>query len=148
MAVQRTELSEALARFGQARMQRDAAEAEYADAQEDLVKLMGKQVSATGKFVYEGDIHEIKATVVAGTRIITDEPALKKKLGARVWDRVTTKKLDKAKLEDAIATGEVDATVVAACSEEIPNKVYIRPTIKRMFKQRKPSSASRHVRRQ
>lgn len=143
----RSDLDSALARFGNAKMNRDEADEEFQQAQEDLIKLMGTQKSKSGTFVWGGDIHEITATIVAGERIITDEPALKKRLGASMWDRVTVKKLDKTKLEDAIAQGEVDATVVAACCEAIPNKVFIRPTIKRMFKQRKPSPASRHVRR-
>jgi hypothetical protein len=143
----RSDLESALVRFGNAKMNRDEADEEFQQAQDDLIKLMGKQKSTSGKFVWGGDIHEITATVVAGERIITDEVALKKRLGQRVWDRVTVKKLDKAKLEDAIAQGEVDATVVAACCEAVPNKVYVKPTIKRMFKQRKPSPASRHVRR-
>jgi hypothetical protein len=141
------ELESALTRLGNAKLVKDAAEIEYADAQDDLIKLMGSAKTATGKFVFDGIIHEIKATIVAGSRIVCDESALKKRLGVRMWDRVTMKKLDKAKLEEAIAQGEVDATIVAACSEEVPNKVYVKPTIKQMFKQRKPSPASRHVRR-
>lgn len=68
----------------------------------------------------------LKATKVQGVRIVIDEPSLKKKLGAKVWEHVTTRVLDKKKLEATIEMGEVDAMKVAECTTEVPNRPYIK----------------------
>lgn len=46
-----------------------------------------------------------------------DEDKLKKALGAPLFNKLTTAKLDEDKIEAAIALGDVDPNVVAACTE-------------------------------
>src|SRR5215471_2163300 len=74
---------------------------------------------------YEVDGVKITGTLVQGSSLHFDEARLKRALGAKLWDSITTRTLDKAKLEDAIAKGYVDATVVAQCSVETPRRPYI-----------------------
>lgn len=79
------------------------------------------------------------ATLVEAARIVIDEERLKKALGADLWNKVTKRVLDKSALEDQMAQGVVDPVVVAQCSDEKPNKPYLRigasksqaPTIKK-----------------
>lgn len=55
-----------------------------------------------------------------------DEKGLRKALTAKVFDKYTVKKLERAKLEKAIDDGEVDPMVVARFVAEKPNKPYLR----------------------
>lgn len=71
----------------------------------------------------------VKGTLIEVSRIVINEPALKKKIGAEMWNKVTKRVLDKPKLEAAMALGEVDPNTVASVSEEVPNKPYIRLNI-------------------
>jgi hypothetical protein len=68
---------------------------------------------------------KITGTLVKGSTINIDQERLKRALGAQGWQNITTRVLDKAKLEDAMAKGLVDATVVAQCSVETPKRPYI-----------------------
>lgn len=69
---------------------------------------------------------KVKATVIAAERVIINEDVLQKTLGAKLWGKVTKAVLDKAKLEAHITTGDIDANVVAACSETKVNKPYVK----------------------
>lgn len=71
---------------------------------------------------------KITGTRVDGTVLKIDEAKLKKNLGARLWQRVTTRTLDRNKLEALVAAGEIDPRIVARCSTEEPKKPYIRIT--------------------
>ena len=72
----------------------------------------------------------ITGTRVEGTTLIFDEARLRKALGQRGWNAVSTRTLDRSKLEAAVADGRVDPRTVAECSEERPKKAYIRLTEK------------------
>lgn len=48
-------------------------------------------------------------------RTVVDEDRLKKALGAKVYNKLTTPMLDDAKIEAAIKLGEIDPNVVSAC---------------------------------
>jgi hypothetical protein len=60
------------------------------------------------------------ATVSEKTRTNTqiDAARLKRALGARVYNKLTTRVLDEAKVEAAISKGEIDANTVASCMDE------------------------------
>lgn len=73
----------------------------------------------------EVDGIQITGTLVAGSTMAIDEDRLKRALGATKWQSVTSRVLDKAKLEDAIARNLIDATVVAQCSVETPRRPYV-----------------------
>lgn len=77
----------------------------------------------------DGD-NRISGTIVRGTRIVIDEGRLKKLLGAKLWNKVTKKVLDKSKLEDLIVRNEIDPMEVATCSNELDNKPYIKVTVR------------------
>lgn len=102
------------------KMAEDAVKA----AQELLVQRMKEEGRWT---VSAQDGYEkITGTLVEATRIVIDEPRLKKKVGAAMWDKITKKALDKEKLAAAIVVGDVDPNVVAEVSEEVPNSPYVR----------------------
>lgn len=77
----------------------------------------------------ESDAH-ITGTIVRGTIVTMDEPALKKKLGATVWNKISTAMLDKKKLDVAIQNGSVSETDVAASAVIKAKKPYIKVSIK------------------
>jgi hypothetical protein len=72
----------------------------------------------------------ISATIVAGSKLVIDELGLKKAVGAAMWNKLTSRILDRKKLDAFIASGEVSADTVAKCSEEHPIAPYLRLTTK------------------
>lgn len=108
----------------QAKRERERLDREIADLQEAIMT----QLDGMGQKSLTVDLEDrnIKVTKVQGIRTIIDEISLKKKLGAKAWEHVSTRVLDKKKLEAHIATGEVDPLVVAECSTEQPNKPYLK----------------------
>ena len=71
---------------------------------------------------------QITATKVQGTRTTIDENSLKRSLGEKLWLKVSTRILDKKKLEAYIASGEVDPLLVADCSTDSESAAYIKIT--------------------
>lgn len=63
-----------------------------------------------------GDESYATATLVEPSRVQVDEQRLKRALGAPTFTKVSTPRLDRDKLDQAIKTGDVDANVVAECS--------------------------------
>ena len=59
-----------------------------------------------------------------------NEPKLKRKIGAKVYNKLCVLKFDKDKLNKALADGTVHIGDVAECSEEVDRKAYIRITKK------------------
>lgn len=120
--------AELLVDLKRAKAVRDEADEMVTAITEDLVAAMKKEGTTTLKC--RDDKDAITGTLVEATRVLIDEDRLKKNLGARMWDRVTKKVLDKPKLEDAIARGDVDPNVVAQCSEVKANRPYVKVTTK------------------
>ena len=93
-------------------------------------RLIGNSVHAkTSSYVVtlpDGD--KLKVTCVRASHVVTDATALKKKLRADQWKLVVSESLDKAKLEAAMTTGQIDPAIVAAVSEDIPNAPYVKLT--------------------
>lgn len=85
----------------------EAAEAEYNEAQERFIE----QMELVGRKSLKDD--STKVTVVTRSIPRYDEKGLAKALGATLWNKVTKKTLDKAKLEKAVDEGEIDINVVA-----------------------------------
>ena len=96
--------------------------------QEDIVELLqkAKQTSTT----VEAGGKRVQAALVAGSSVVLDEDKLKNRLGAALWNKITTRALDRKKLDAFIASGEVKVTDVAACSDERPKSPYIKITQK------------------
>ena len=55
-----------------------------------------------------------------------DEEGLRKALGVKLWNKVTVKKVDKAKLTAIIADGEVSPELASGFLTVQKNKPYIR----------------------
>lgn len=93
--------------------------------QEELVGLM--QTSGMKSTTVDAANGEhLSVTLVEGTSIVIDESLLKKKLGARMWDRVTSRVLDKRKLDANVAAGDIDPMVIAECSNEVPRTPFVK----------------------
>jgi hypothetical protein len=69
-----------------------------------------------------------KVTKVQGHTTIIDEISLKRILGEKQWIKVSTRVLDKKKLEAHIAAGEIDTDEVAQCMHEEDKAPYLRIT--------------------
>lgn len=93
-------------------------------------------------FSYENAEGErVKATKIEASSLVFDQPQLKKALGAKVWNKVTTRILDTTKLEDQIAEGRIDPVTVAECSTEKFNKPYIKVTARAATKDQSTDSS-------
>lgn len=84
-----------------------------------------KTLKATDR---EGHTHT--ATWVQSKTPIIDQNLLKTKLGSVLWAKVTTKVLDSKKLAAFVASNEIDANVVAECTEDKLSKPHVRITKK------------------
>lgn len=69
---------------------------------------------------------KVRATKVEGHRTVIDEAKLKRKIGLSMWNKVTSRFLDRKKLDAYIASGEIKASIVADCTDEAPNKPYVK----------------------
>lgn len=97
--------------------------------QSEVLTLLKRAGINSHKFI-DSDGHSLSTTVVQGTKIALDEEKLRKKVGAALWNKITTRVLDRKKLEAFVASGEVSQTVLAQCSDETPNTPYIKITVK------------------
>lgn len=104
-----------LARFATTKANLDVLEARKKEEQAELVAQFKDK--GTKSYSVEADGFRVTGTLVEPERIKIDEERLKKAVGAEVWNRISTKTLDKKKLEALLALGEIDANVVASCSE-------------------------------
>ncbi len=68
----------------------------------------------------------VKATKVQNHRTTIDEASLRSALPEKVWIMVTTRALDKKKLEAHMAAGDVDPIIVANASTETLSAPYIK----------------------
>ncbi|QGJ92971.1 hypothetical protein SEA_KABOCHA_82 [Gordonia phage Kabocha] len=75
-----------------------------------------------------GDV--VQATVVKGEIVTTDDTKLKKRVGATVWNKITTRTLDKGLLDSAIKAGTVSDVDLAASSTVRQRKPFIKITRK------------------
>lgn len=71
---------------------------------------------------------KVRAKVVQGSHDVLDELRFKKKIGTQMWNKVTTRTVDKQKLKAYIASNEIKASTVAECSTYIEHKPYVKVT--------------------
>lgn len=112
--------AELFADLARLKEERDEVERRYRDLQDTLVAhLNAKHQKST-------TVNGTKFTVVINERLVIDSDALKKGLGARIWNKFTVRKLDRAKLEAAVLEGSVDPVLVARHSSVKRDTPYIR----------------------
>lgn len=122
----------------------ELAQEAFDENQTRLVEAMKKEGQrhisvADDEFVVSG-------TLVEGVRVKIDEAKLKKALGGQLWMWVAKTVLDKAKLEKAMAEGKIDPNTVAAVSEEVDVKPYVKASVsKSVAKVRRKSPAAKKV---
>ena len=102
--------------YANLRFNEKEAEAKRKEYGQEVLEVM--QRTATPKVKVDFD-EATDATVAVKHRetVKIDEDRLKKALGAKVFNKLTTPVLDEAKVEAAIKLGEVDPNVVEACLE-------------------------------
>ena len=71
-----------------------------------------------------------KVTYVQNERSVIDEKGLRKALTAKVFDRYTTKTLNRSALEAAMTTGEVDPMIVSKFVEFKKSSPFLKHTVK------------------
>lgn len=114
----------------QRQIKREAEEA-ISDHQAEAIEALTALEMGTLSFD-DPDVESVKiaATVIRPSELKFDEAKLRKRIGAQKFNRITTRTLDKSKLEEAVKNGSIDPKIVASCSEEKPKKPYIRITEK------------------
>lgn len=123
------ELQKLASEVASLRKQREYIESEWARVQGEFLAKMKKEgfKSITVPGTKE------QATVTAVTpedRAVINEDRLKKKLGSAMWNKVTKRVLDRAKLEQQVAAEVIDPVVIAECSEMKPSTPYAKVTRK------------------
>ena len=124
--VRRRQIEEALRHYREVRIKADEAAHAKAEAETALIELLEANQQKTASY-REGD-KVVRATYVRSETVQVDEPGLRKALGARRFDRYTVRKLDKHKLEEGMARGEVDPTTVSQYSEIKRSRPFVRFT--------------------
>lgn len=111
----------------QAKQAVEMAEEWHREAQDQILSLMAAHGTATG--TVELDDAKYKVTSVTGERLSIDEPGLRKALSAPVFDKLCQLKLDRTKLELALAEGRIDPLVVAQHTSHLQNRPHVRLTL-------------------
>jgi len=93
-----------------------AAEAKRKAAGEELLPVMQNHQVKKLKIDYDSETDVTVAVKQRETNRI-DEDKLKKRIGAKAFNQLTTASLDEAKLEAAIRLGEIDRNIVAECMD-------------------------------
>lgn len=106
----RPEIEELLEEYREAKQAADAAKNHLAD----VVKRMTGAMLAAKRKRYEihRDGRYYRATYVAAERTVINEAGLRKELGARKFAKITKVSVDRRKLENLIAEGEIAPEVV------------------------------------
>ena len=121
------QLNEDIIALDELRRQKDELEDTIDALQQRIVATLDSLEVKSHEVEVNGS-RSIKATRAQSNRTVIDEVGLKKSLGETLWNKVSSRVLDKKKLEAYIASGEVNPTTVAKCSTENEGKPYIRIT--------------------
>ena len=118
-----TDVTTMILKLDALKSQRAKLDAEITDLQAEVMSVMDDKSVAV-----ELPDRIITTTKVQSVRTVINEPALKRALGQKYWMRVSSRMLDKAKLQAQMATGDIDPLVVAECTVEKPSKAYLKIT--------------------
>jgi len=117
-------LASKVALLEQLKQDKAEVDGQIKDLQAEIIDLLDRAEEKT--FVVDLDGRQVKATKVQGVKTVIDESSLKRSLGEKLWMKVSTRVLDKKKLEAFIAAGEVDPMTVAECSTENEIAPYVK----------------------
>jgi predicted amidohydrolase len=120
-----TAMDLAVDRVRRAKDKAEVAAQELKDSQRELMALLAVENVKT--HVYDG----YQATVVRNTGYTFNEAGLRKAVGARVYNKLTTAKLDSKKLEKAVEDGVIDPVLVAQYATEKKTDPFLRLTEKK-----------------
>lgn len=104
---------------------------EVKTAQEELVGIMqhdGNKTATVPNLAGSGDL---SITLVEGSTMLLDEQKLKTALGAQMWSKVTSRVLDRKKLDAYVASGDINPLVIARASTEKPKTPFVKVVPKR-----------------
>jgi hypothetical protein len=115
-------LKEAVENLRALREHLDTVEQNYHQAQTEVLTILAEAgVKSSTVTLQDG---RYRVTHVANERIEVDETGLRKAISAPVFDKLCDLKLNRTKLEIAIAEGRVDPVVVASNSKRTTSKAY------------------------
>lgn len=118
-------LDEKIVRLDDLRGQVKGLNADIAELQEEVLEDMAS-LGLNSRTVRQPNGKPLKATRMQNTSLVFNEPALRKRLGSVLWNKVSTRSLDKRKLEQQIAEGNIAAQILAECSEEKTTKPFVK----------------------
>lgn len=104
----------------------DAVQKKIDKAKAELMGYLEKNELDTVTVGEEGS--EIKVTVVRPTQLKIDENGLESSVSEAIWRSITKRIVDKKALEDAVARGKVEPSVISKHSKEVATKPYLRIT--------------------
>lgn len=100
-------------------------------AQEELVGIMQADQRKNATVPNTSGTGDLSITLVEGSTMSLDEEKLKKAIGAQMWNKITTRTLDRKKLDAFIASGEINPMIVARVTTEVPRKPFVKIVPKR-----------------
>lgn len=108
----------------------EEAERAFQEAQEEIVGIMEERGIPSVSAFEESTGLQYTGTLVQSETVEFDEAALRKALGARLWEQVTRQVVDRKKLEARIAIGDVTAKAVEKHTIRKPRRPYLKLTVK------------------
>jgi hypothetical protein len=106
-----------------------ALESNKKDLETKILTLLEADETTTIEWEHNGKL--AKATAVYSSTLKIDEDGLKDALTPAQWRSVTQRVLDQRALEDKVARGQIDVSVVAKNTTEVPRKPFIKVTTKK-----------------
>jgi hypothetical protein len=119
------DLDIAIAEAEQLKKARDTAARKYKQAEAKVIELLNEREEKTHISPLDGGW---QATVVVGERVTINEDELHTRIGDQLWDHVTVRKFDKARLENCVSLGIIRGEDVAECATVETNSPYLRLT--------------------
>lgn len=102
------------------------AESAIADAKKKILQSLENNEIDTVTIGEEES--QIKVTIVRPTTLKFNEDGLQESLTPTQWRQITKTVLDKKLLEDAVARGKVDISIVSKNSKEVASTPYLKIT--------------------
>lgn len=121
-------IEEKMVKIADLRKQNAANSAEITVLQDEIVE--GLDGLGIKKHTTNVGGHLYSASLQQNTSRSVDEKRLKRKVGMSIWGQITSRVLDRKKLDAAVANGVVDPVDLADCITETPSKKFVKVEIK------------------